>query len=63
MKEITITKKVSKRGDDGHKIISLRVKNETLERLEDIATRTDRSRNDLINILLSAAIENVVVED
>lgn len=63
MDKITITKKVQRRGDDGHKIISLRIKLDTLERIEDIANKTDRSRNDVINTLLSNAIEHVLIED
>ena len=62
MKEIKISKKSRKPGDDGHKIISLRIRQDTLERIEDIATKTERSRNELINILLSAALENVTIE-
>ena len=63
MKEIKISKKTRKRGDDGHKIISVRVRQETLDQIESIAAKTDRSRNELINILLSAALENVTVEE
>ena len=63
MKEIRITKKSRDRGDDGHKVISLRIRQNTLEQIESMANKTDRSRNELINILLLAAIENAVVED
>ena len=61
MKDIVIFKKSRDRGDDGHKIISLRIRQETLERIEDLANKTDRSRNELLNILLSAALEHVTV--
>ena len=60
---IVIPKKSRDRGDDGHKIISLRIRQDTLERIEDMANKADRSRNELINILLLAAIKNAVVED
>ena len=63
MNEIKITKRPHKRGDDGHKIISLRIGIEMLDKIEKIAHKTDRSRNELINILLAAALENVVVEE
>jgi len=63
MKEIVISKRPQKRGDDGHRIISLRIGIDMLDKLEKIAHKTDRSRNELINILLAAALENVVVED
>lgn len=61
--EIKITKKNAKRGDDGCKIISVRMKDELIERLDDLSAKTNRSRNELINILLNSAIEIVKVED
>lgn len=61
--EIKITKKSSKRGDDGYKIVSVRMKDELLEKLDDISAVTNRSRNELINILLTSAIDIVKIED
>jgi len=63
MDEIRITKKSRERGDDGHKIISLRIRYDALEQIEEMATKTGRSRNELINILIMAALKNAVVED
>ena len=63
MNEIKITKKNRTRGDDGHKIISLRIHKNTLDQIETIAQKTDRSRNELINLLLTAALKNVTVEE
>ena len=63
MTEIRISKKTRTQGDDGHKIISLRAKVEILEQIEDVAKRTDRSRNELINLLLAEAIKQAVVEE
>lgn len=61
--EIRITKK-SIRGDDGHKVVSVRMKDETIARLDDLSEQTNRSRNELINILLEASLDSVsVVED
>ena len=61
-KEINITKKTPRRGDDGYKIVSVRMKEEMLERLDRLAAQTNRSRNELINLLLESAMENVKVE-
>lgn len=61
--EIRITKKSSKRGDDGYKIVSVRMKDELLEKLDNISAVTNRSRNELINILLTSAIDIVKIED
>lgn len=62
-KKIKITKKSPYKGDDGHKIVSVRMKDETFEELERLSQKTNRSRNELINILLESAIELVVVEE
>ncbi len=62
-KEIKITKKAPRRGDDGYKIVSVRMKEEMLDRLDRLAAQTNRSRNELINLLLDSAIEIVKVEE
>ena len=61
--EIRIKKKLPTRGDDGHKIVSVRMKDELLAELEALSAKTNRSRNELINILLEAALDIVKVED
>lgn len=62
-KEIKITKKAPRRGDDGYKIVSVRMKEEMLERLDRLAAQTNRSSNELINLLLDSAMEIVKVEE
>lgn len=62
-KEIKITKKTPRRGDDGYKIVSVRMKEKMLERLDRLAAQTNRSRNELINLLLDSAMEIVKVEE
>ena len=62
-KEIKITKKVPRRGDDGYKVVSVRMREEMLERLDALSARANRSRNELINLLLDAAMEIVKVEE
>lgn len=62
-KEITIKKKNNLKGNDGHKIISVRMKEEMVDKLDSLSTKTNRSRNELINILLESAIDIVKVED
>ena len=61
-REIKITKKVAKKGEDGHKVVSVRMKDSTIARLDDLALQTNRSRNELINMLLEAALDDVCVE-
>ena len=61
--EIKIKKKTAKRGDDGYKIVSVRMKDELLERLDKLSADTNRSRNELINMLLESAVDIVKIED
>ena len=61
--EIRITKKAARRGDDGYKVVSVRMKEEMIERLDVLSAKTNRSRNELINILLESAISIVKVEE
>ncbi len=60
---IRITKKAARKGDDGYKIVSVRMKEEMLERLDSLSNQTNRSRNELINLLLEAALEIVKIEE
>ena len=56
MEKLVISKKPLK-GEDGYKTFSIRVKDETVESLERIVTVTNRSRNEIVNILLDFAIK------
>ena len=61
--EIKITKKVARRGDDGYKVVSVRMKDEAIERLDTLSAKTNRSRNELINMLVEAAMDIVKIEE
>ena len=50
--EIRITKKLPRKGDDGYRIVSVRMKETLLERLDALSAKSNRSRNELINLLL-----------
>ncbi len=56
------TLKIKRRGEDGYKVISVRIKEDTLEALDKLAADTNYSRNELINLLLKHGVENVEVE-
>ena len=62
-KEIKITKKAARRGDDGYKIVSVRMRDEMIARLDALSSETNRSRNELINLLLDAALDIVQIEN
>ena len=60
-KELIINKKDLK-GEDGYKVFSIRIKEETVAKLNNLSELTNRSRNELINILLEYAIDNSKVK-
>ena len=60
-RKLVLTKK--EKGEDGHKVFSIRIKDETVARLDEIARNTNRSRNDLINMLLDYAMDYCEIEE
>lgn len=61
--QIKIKKKALRRGDDGYKVVSVRMREELLHRLDELSVKTNRSRNELINILQTSAVDIVKVEE
>lgn len=53
---------IKKRGEDGYKLISVRIKEETLSNLDKIASEANYSRNELINKILQYGIDNLVID-
>ncbi|MBQ6931587.1 MAG: CopG family transcriptional regulator [Clostridia bacterium] len=54
--------KIKRRGEDGTRVISVRVREETLSSLDSIANEIHYSRNELINIILEHGINNLEIE-
>lgn len=63
MEEKLIISKKNLKGEDGYKTFSVRIKDETVEKLNKLSEETNRSRNELINILLDYAIDNSITKD
>lgn len=59
MNDATI--KIKRRGEDGYKLISVRIKEDTLEALEKLAAETNYSRNEIINLLLRHGVEHAEI--
>ena len=51
-----------KKGEEGYKVFSIRVPDETVDRLDKLSQETNRSRNELINILLEFGLDNSEVK-
>ncbi|MBE7034251.1 MAG: ribbon-helix-helix protein, CopG family [Ruminococcaceae bacterium] len=62
MEEKLIINKKNLKGEDGYKTFSVRLKDETVKQLNDLSEQTNRSRNELINILLEYALDNSIVK-
>ena len=60
---IKIPKKEVLRGDDGYKVFSIRIKEETVAALDGLSSKSNRSRNELINMILEFGVANSIVED
>lgn len=53
--------KIKRRGDDGYVQISIRIKEGTLNKVEELVKKSNRSRNEIINILLENSVDNVEI--
>ena len=62
MKEKLIINKKPYKGEDGYKVFSVRIKDEMVEKLDEISKRSNRSRNELINIFIDFAIKNCEIK-
>ncbi len=51
------------KGEDGHKIFSIRIKDELAEQLNQISAQTGHSRNELIGIFLEYAITHCTISE
>ena len=53
--------KINKKSDDGYKVISVRIKEGTLEKIDNLSQKSNRSRNELINIILENSVDDVEI--
>lgn len=53
---------IKKRGDDGSKVITIRIKESTLAEIDQLAAESNYSRNELINLILSHGVKKIVLE-
>ena len=53
---------IKKRGDDGNRISTVRIREDTLAELDRLAAESNRSRNELINLILAHGVKNIEIE-
>lgn len=63
MKGRLLISKKELQGEDGYKTFSIRIKEEIAEDLNKIAAQSNRSRNEIIGILLEYAIDNCEITE
>ena len=50
------------KGDDGYRTFSVRIRQDLIDRIDDIAEQSGRSRNEIISLFIEFASENCRVE-
>lgn len=50
--------KIKKRGEDGNRVISIRIKERTLANIDDLANEAGYSRNELINMIIEHGLNH-----
>ncbi|MBP3493112.1 MAG: CopG family transcriptional regulator [Oscillospiraceae bacterium] len=58
-----IVKPKRPKGEDGHRVFSVRLPEETVVRLDKFAAQSGRSRNELIGMFLNYALEHCKISD
>lgn len=53
--------KIKRRGEDDHRVVSIRVGANLLEKIDKIAGESNRSRNEVINLILEHGVENIEI--
>lgn len=53
---------IKKRGEDGNRIISVRIREDILVKLDKLSAETNHSRNELINLILAHGVDNIEIQ-
>ena len=53
---------IKRRGDDGYRVFSVRVREDVVAKIDTIAKDTGRSRNEIIGMLLEFAVDRCSIE-
>ena len=55
--------KIKRKGEDGHRVTTIRIREDTLESIDKIAAEANYSRNELINRMLEHGLEHIEIEN
>ncbi len=62
-KMIVLTKKDEKRGEDKTRVVSLRMREELVQQLDELSRQSNRSRNDIVNYLVQYGVDHLKIVD
>ena len=51
------------KGEDGYKVFSIRIRQDLVDRIDEISGQTGRSRNELIGIFIEYALDRCQVDE
>ena len=54
--------KIKRRGEDGNRVITVRIAEDVLSKLDELSKETNRSRNELFNMILRHGVINIEIE-
>ena len=54
--------KIKRRGEDGNRVITVRIAEDVLSKLDELSKETNRSRNELNNMILRHGVNNIEIE-
>lgn len=60
--ESLIIKPKRSKGEDGYKVFSVRIKEDVVKKIDEIADQTGHSRNELIGTFLKYALNHCVID-
>ena len=60
--ECLVIKPKRPKGEDGYKVFSIRIKEDTVEKIDEIASQTGHSRNELIGTFIEYALNRCVID-
>ena len=53
---------IKRRGEDGNRVITVRIREEILAKLDRLSAETNHSRNELINLILAHGVDNIEIQ-
>ena len=54
--------RIRRRGEDGNRLITVRISEDTFAKLDNIANESNYSRNEVINLILAHGVKNIEIE-